>query len=111
MSQASKTITVAGAGPVGALLTVMLARQGYQVDLFESREDSRCSDIYQGKSINIALSDRGWLALESVGIAEEVKREAIPMYHRVMHDLKGNLTKQAYGKEKQAIWSVSRAPF
>ena len=109
MSQASKTITVAGAGPVGALLTVMLARQGYQVDLFESREDSRCSDIYQGKSINIALSDRGWLALESVGIAEEVKREAIPMYHRVMHDLKGNLTKQAYGKEKQAIWSVSRA--
>jgi len=109
MSQAAKTITVAGAGPVGALLTVMLARQGYQVDLFESREDSRCSDIYQGKSINIALSDRGWLALESIGMAEEVKREAIPMYHRVMHDLEGKLTKQAYGKEKQAIWSVSRA--
>jgi kynurenine 3-monooxygenase len=109
MSQISKTITVAGAGPVGALLTVMLARQGHRVDLFESREDSRCSDIYQGKSINIALSDRGWLALESVGIAEEVRREAIPMYHRVMHDLGGNLTRQAYGKNKQAIWSVSRS--
>jgi len=109
MKQTAKTITVAGAGPVGALLTVMLARQGYKVDLFESRADSRHSDIYQGKSINIALSDRGWLALESVGIADEVKREAIPMYHRVMHDLEGNLTRQAYGKEKQAIWSVSRA--
>ncbi len=109
MNQSTKTISIAGAGPVGALLTVMLARQGYKVDLFESREDSRTSDIYQGKSINIALSDRGWLALESVGIAEEVKREAIPMYHRVMHDLKGKLTRQAYGKENQAIWSVSRA--
>ena len=89
MSQVSKRITVAGGGPVGALLTVMLSRQGYKVDLFESREDSRRRDIYQGRSINIALSDRGWLALESVGIAQEVKREAIPMYHRVMHDLEG----------------------
>lgn len=109
MTERTRTITIAGAGPVGALLTVMLARQGYKVDLFESREDSRFSDIYQGKSINIALSDRGWLALESVGIAEEVRSEAIPMYQRVMHDLEGNLTRQAYGKEKQAIWSVSRS--
>ena len=109
MTDATKTITIAGAGPVGALLTVMLARQGYKVDLFESRDDSRRRDIYQGKSINIALSDRGWLALESVGIAEEVRREAIPMYHRVMHDLEGGLTRQAYGKQNQAIWSVSRS--
>jgi kynurenine 3-monooxygenase len=109
MTQSTQTITIAGGGPVGALLTVMLARQGYKVDLFESRDDSRRSDIYQGKSINIALSDRGWLALEAVGIADEVKRESIPMYHRVMHDLKGKLTRQAYGKENQAIWSVSRS--
>jgi kynurenine 3-monooxygenase len=108
-TQQNQTIAIAGAGPVGALLTVMLARKGYKVDLFESREDSRTSDIYQGKSINIAMSDRGWLALESIGIAEEIKREAIPMYHRVMHDLEGNLTRQAYGKNKQAIWSVSRS--
>jgi len=112
MSQTNKgneTITIAGAGPVGALLTVMLARQGYKVDLFESRDDSRCSDIYQGRSINIALSDRGWLALESIGIADEVRQAAIPMYQRVMHDIEGNLTQQDYGQNNQAIWSVSRA--
>ncbi|MFT6897697.1 MAG: kynurenine 3-monooxygenase [Paraglaciecola sp.] len=109
MMQPTQTITIAGAGPVGALLTIMLARQGYKVDLFESRDDSRRKDIYQGKSINIALSDRGWLALESVGIAEEIRREAIPMYQRVMHDLEGKLTRQVYGKENQAIWSVSRS--
>ncbi|MBA6234180.1 FAD-dependent monooxygenase [Colwellia sp. MB3u-28] len=102
-------ITVAGAGPIGALLAIILARKGYNINLFESRPDSRQHDIYQGKSINIALSDRGWLALEAVGIAEQVRKEALPMKKRVMHGVDGTITEQAYGKDEQAIWSVSRA--
>ena len=102
-------IAIAGAGPVGALLGVMLAKKGHKVDIFESRPDSRQTSIYQGKSINLALSDRGWLALEAIGIADEIKAHAIPMYCRVMHDLEGKITKQAYGKDNQAIWSVSRS--
>ncbi|MDN3653333.1 NAD(P)/FAD-dependent oxidoreductase [Thalassotalea ponticola] len=102
-------IAIAGAGPVGSLLAVMLARKGYPIDLFESRPDSRQTNIYQGKSINLALSDRGWLALQSVGIDEQVREQAIAMYCRIMHDKQGNLTEFPYGKENQAIWSVSRA--
>jgi kynurenine 3-monooxygenase len=102
-------ITVAGAGPIGALLAIILARKGYNVNLFESRPDSRQHDIYQGKSINIALSDRGWLALEAVGIVEQVRQEAIPMKKRIMHAVDGTITEQAYGKDDQAIWSVSRS--
>jgi kynurenine 3-monooxygenase len=102
-------ITVAGAGPVGALLAIILARKGYNINLFESRPDSRQHDIYQGKSINIALSDRGWLALEAVGIAEQVRQEAIPMKKRIMHAVDGTITEQAYGTNDQAIWSVSRS--
>ncbi len=30
------------------------------------------------------------------------------MYGRIMHDKKGAMTYQAYGKEDQAIYSVSR---
>lgn len=104
-----KTVSIAGAGPVGALLGVMLAKKGYKVDLFESRPDSRKTNIYQGKSINLALSDRGWLALQAVGLDQEIRTQAIPMYCRVMHDLDGNITKQPYGKDNQAIWSVSRS--
>ncbi|GAA5135774.1 FAD-dependent oxidoreductase [Thalassotalea piscium] len=104
-----EAISIVGAGPVGALLALMLAKKGYQIDLFESRPDSRKTNIYQGKSINFALSERGWLALETLGIANEIREQAIPMYCRVMHDLEGNLTKQAYGKDNQAIWSVSRS--
>ncbi len=109
MTNQDKTIAINGAGPVGALLSVMLAKKGYQVDLFESRPDSRKTNIYQGKSINLALSDRGWKALQAVGLDEQIRQHAIPMYCRVMHDEEGNLSKFPYGKEEQAIWSVSRA--
>lgn len=104
-----ENITIAGAGPVGTLLAVILARHGHQVNLLESRPDSRTHNIYQGKSINIALSDRGWLALESVGIAKQVKKNAIAMKKRVMHAIDGSITEQNYGTAEQAIWSVSRS--
>ena len=103
-----KKFTVAGGGPVGSLLTILLARHGYDVGLFESRADSRQTNIYQGKSINIALSDRGWRSLEKIGISSAAKDEAIPMYRRTIHGEDGTLTQQQYGRENDAIWSVSR---
>jgi kynurenine 3-monooxygenase len=103
-----KSFTVAGGGPVGALLTIVLARHGYDVRLFEGRPDSRKTNIYQGKSINIALSDRGWTSLERIGIDPATKDEAIPMYRRTIHGTDGSLTHQQYGRYGDAIWSVSR---
>ncbi|NOX68965.1 MAG: FAD-dependent monooxygenase [Gammaproteobacteria bacterium] len=102
------SFTIAGAGPVGALLAVVLGRRGYKVDLFESRPDSRKTSVYQGKSINIALSDRGWRAMESIGIEAEIREDAIAMKRRVIHDEQGNLSYQPYGRDGEAIWSVSR---
>ncbi len=103
-----RTFTVVGGGPVGALLAISLARHGYKVGLYEGRPDSRATSIYQGKSINIALSDRGWTSLEKIGISTEAKRGAIPMYQRTIHDVDGTLSEIPYGKEGDAIWSVSR---
>ena len=100
--------TVAGGGPVGSLLAILLARHGYDVHLYESRPDSRKTNIYQGKSINIALSDRGWHSLERIGIDPAIKTEAIPMFRRTIHARDGNLTHQQYGQDDDAIWSVSR---
>ena len=100
--------TVAGGGPVGSLLAILLARHGYTVGLYEGRPDSRTTSIYQGKSINIALSDRGWHSLAEIGIDPAIKEDAIPMYHRAIHDRDGELSEIPYGKPGQAIWSVSR---
>lgn len=79
------------------------------MQIFELRSDLRKADISAGKSINLALSTRGWKAFKTVGVEKEIEAIALPMYGRTMHDLEGKLTYQPYGQEKQAIYSVSRA--
>ena len=101
-------ITVMGGGLVGCLLSLYLGKKGYKVDLYERKPDLRKSYKEYGRSINLALSDRGWKALNGIGIGDEIRKVAIPMYGRMIHDLQGKLSFQPYGKEGQAIYSVSR---
>lgn len=103
-----KNITVVGAGLVGSLVSIYLAKRGHKVQVFERRPDMRKESIIAGRSINLALSDRGWRGLEGVGIADEIKKIAIPMYGRAIHLKDGSSTYQPYGKDSQAIYSVSR---
>ena len=102
-------IAITGAGLVGSLLAIYLKNRGYQVSVFERRNDMRKNAGYEGRSINLALSNRGIRALEEVGLAEELKKEAIPMHGRMIHDLHGNLNFQPYGKAGQYINSISRS--
>lgn len=104
----NKKAIIVGAGLVGSLWAVYLSKAGYSVTIYERRPDIRKADISAGKSINLALSVRGWKALDAVGVGDEIREFALPMYGRMMHDLKGNLTYQQYGQEDQAIFSVSR---
>lgn len=104
----SKKITLIGAGLVGSLWSIYLAKRGFKVTAYERRPDLRKNRISAGRSINLALSDRGWRGLEGVGIADEIKKVAIPMHGRMIHNLDGKITYQPYGKEGQSIYSVSR---
>src|SRR4051794_16876691 len=101
--------TIVGAGLAGALLACHLGRAGHRVDLYEKRPDPRIAGQDHGRSINLALSVRGIEALKALGLADLVLRDAIPMRGRMMHGRGGELTFQPYGKEGQAINSVSRA--
>lgn len=102
-------ITIVGAGLVGSLLAAYLSKKGFLVDVFERRGDMRAKEVDGGRSINLALSNRGWKALKEVGLEEEVKKITIPMYGRMIHDMEGNQTLQPYGLSGQAIYSVSRS--
>ena len=103
-----KEVTIIGAGLVGSLLSIYLAKRGYSVSVYERRGDMRNEKVEAGRSINLALSDRGIKALTEVGIAEEVLQMAIPMHGRYIHNLDGSHAIQPYGKEGQFINSVSR---
>lgn len=104
-----KSVTIVGAGLVGSLLSIYLSKRGYKVNVFERRADMRLETMSAGRSINLALSDRGWRGLEGVGIADDIKKIAIPMYGRFIHHKDGTNAYQPYGKDNQAIYSVSRA--
>lgn len=105
-----KQIILIGAGLVGSLLAVFLARRGYQVDIYERRSDLRSSAISAGRSINLALANRGIKPLEAVGLMAEVEKLLLPMGGRMVHDLQGQSNFQPYGqKPHEQIFSVSRA--
>lgn len=106
--QQNKSVTIIGAGLVGSLLAVYLRKQGYAVTIFERRADMRLQNLSAGRSINLALSDRGLLALQEVGLDSKIKQIAIPMHGRFMHLIDGSNAYQPYGKEGQFINSVSR---
>jgi kynurenine 3-monooxygenase len=104
-----KEITIVGAGLVGSLLSIYLAKRGHKVSIYERRADMRKETMSAGRSINLALSDRGLLALEKVGLAHDIKSICIPMHGRYIHNADGTHAYQPYGKEGQYINSVSRA--
>lgn len=103
-----KQAIIVGAGLVGSLWAVFLARRGYAVKVFERRPDMRAVGYRGGRSINLAMSERGWKAAEMAGIREKMAHVALPMPGRMMHAVSGNLTYQPYGKTGEAIYSVSR---
>jgi len=108
MPDQTKKAVVVGAGLVGSLWAVFLARRGYHVDVFERRHDMRAAGYVGGRSINLAMSERGWKAVEMAGIREKIDKVALPMPGRMMHAVDGACTYQPYGKEGEAIYSVSR---
>ena len=102
-------IAIAGAGLCGTLMAIRLAEYGYQVDLYERRPDLRKTDISAGRSINLALSDRGLNALDMIGLKAKVSEEIIPMHGRMIHPSDGENAMYSYsGRPGQYINSVSR---
>jgi kynurenine 3-monooxygenase len=103
-------VVIVGAGLGGTLLALFLARRGFAVELYERRGDLRKEPVEPGRSIKLTLAERGLAALAELGLAERVKREiCVPLTHRAVHDGRGTITLQPYGKDdSEAIHSFSR---
>ncbi|TDE02955.1 FAD-dependent oxidoreductase [Flavobacterium hiemivividum] len=104
--QTPKTIAVVGSGLVGSLLAIYLRKAGHVVHIYDRSPDIRQIQ-FSGRSINLAMSTRGWKALDGVGIGDSVQEIAIPMGRRAIH-LVDKLNFQNYGQEGESIYSISR---
>ena len=104
-----RAITIIGAGLAGSLLAILLARRGWQVDVFERRGDPRVKGYTGGRSINLALAERGLHALRIAESSEDVLRQAVMMRGRMVHPLGGEPQLQRYGRDdSEVIWSINR---
>ncbi len=104
--QTPKRIAIVGSGLVGSLLAIYLRKQGDIVHVYDRSPDIRQMQ-FSGRSINLAMSNRGWKALDAVGIGDAVRAIAIPMDKRAIH-LVDQLKFQNYGQEGESIYSISR---
>lgn len=103
-------VAIIGAGLAGSLLAIHLARRGIRVDVYEARGDMRLEAVAAGRSINLALSDRGIAALRGVGMDEYMLAEAVPMYGRMIHSETGEQKLLPYsGRQGEYINSISRS--
>lgn len=105
--QKVKNIAVIGSGLVGSLLAIFLRKRGHSVTVFDRRKDVRTVE-FSGRSINLAMSNRGWNALKKVNIETEIRKLALPLDKRAMHVQGKQVYFQKYGKEGEAIYSISR---
>ncbi len=104
-----KPIIIVGAGLVGSLLAILLGKKGYSVKLYERRPDMRKNRQYIGKSINLALSDRGIKGLQMAGVLDEIMKISVPVYGRTIHNINKEIIFQPYSADKKCNYSVSRA--
>ncbi|MEP7077258.1 MAG: NAD(P)/FAD-dependent oxidoreductase [Acidobacteriota bacterium] len=103
-------VVIVGAGLAGSLLAIYLAKRGFQIDVFEARGDMRKEAVAAGRSINLALSNRGIAALREIGLDEYMLAEAVPMQGRIIHSISGETKMLPYsGRSGEYINSVSRS--
>ncbi|MBA8886772.1 kynurenine 3-monooxygenase [Dokdonella fugitiva] len=101
--------TIVGGGLVGALLATLLAQRGFEVDVFERRPDPRKAGYAGGRSINLALAERGLHGLRLAGLTDEIMRLAVMMRGRMVHHRDGRTELLRYGRDdSEVIWSISR---
>jgi len=102
-------IAIIGAGLVGALTATLLAQRGFAVEVFERRPDPRKFGFVGGRSINLALAERGWHGLRVAGLQKVIEPIAVMMRGRMVHHLDGHAELLRYGRDdSEVIWSVSR---
>jgi kynurenine 3-monooxygenase len=103
-------VIIIGAGLAGSLLAIYLAKRGIEAEVYEARGDMRKTEMSAGRSINLALSDRGIAALREVGMDEYMLAEAVPMRGRMIHATDGATKLLPYsGRPGEYINSISRA--
>ena len=105
-----RSLTLIGGGLAGSLLAILLSQRGWRITVYERRGDPRIKGYESGRSINLALAERGRHALRAAGAEDAVMAQAVMMRGRMVHPLDAPPQLQRYGRDdSEVIWSIHRA--
>ncbi|NJO87835.1 MAG: FAD-dependent monooxygenase [Chloroflexia bacterium] len=104
-----RKICIVGAGLTGSLLSIILARKGFEIDLYEKRPDVRKNPVSGNRTIAMSLSVRGIRGLERAGLSDKIVQNTLPKHSRVVHKSDGSFTVQQYGKNGDTINTINRS--
>lgn len=101
-----------GAGPVGYVLSILLAKRGYSIDLFEKREDPlESSQVTEGRTANFLYGVRSVEAFRRVGLGEEALKYGVRIDNIKYIKHKGDAISFSFrGKDEATCsYSINRA--
>jgi kynurenine 3-monooxygenase len=107
--ETATSVIVVGAGLVGTLLAIMLARRGCRVDVYERLPDPRTIDRSIGRSINLTLCTRGFAALDHAAVGEVVRARVVPVRGRMLHQSGKTPLWLPYGPNNEALFAIARS--
>lgn len=99
---------IVGAGISGLALSLLLAREGHQVSIYDKR--TALDQKTDGRSINFTISGRGLSVLEKLGLKESVLTHSAVLAGRILHLQKEKRVHYKYGtKKSQVLLSIRRS--
>jgi kynurenine 3-monooxygenase len=105
----SLSAVVVGAGLAGSLMAILLADQGFSVEVHEQHEDPRQVHDPNGRSINLTLATRGVSALREAGVFDMIAPATVPLAGREVHSPDGACTFHPYGTgEHEVLFAANR---
>ncbi len=104
----NEKICIVGAGLVGCMLASILGHLGFEVEIFEKRQDPRYDDKTRGRTIAMSISERGWKALKMIGLEDEIRVNTNPKHSRMVHLSDSTYYIQSYGKNGESINTINR---
>lgn len=104
----TRPVVIVGAGLVGTLLAIVLARRGCRVDVYERLRDPRTLDRSSGRSINLTLCTRGFAALDRAGIGDAVRAFVAPVRGRALHLPNMPVRCLPYGPHNESLFAIAR---
>ena len=82
-----ESINIVGAGPVGLLLAILLAKRGYSTNVYERFSEEELCQHASVRSFSITFFKRGLDILQKAGLLDDFTPHLLPITGSVIHPL------------------------